>query len=500
MSAATRPDPPILPPEGTLGAISVPRLLAESWAERRSGTLQLAHEAQSCRILVHQGSPFSAESTQGEDDLARCLAESGRITAADRMRIEKVAETRGCAQASAALALQLVDGAVLYGALRDRARELVAHTFAWQAGHYRWTALDQAPPRSVRPFDLPPLLQTELPRRWGSERLFAALMPDSDRFVDISPRLRRVVMGLRATGAPAERVIRRLDGTTRVGQILGECAGDPQAAATLWTLLRIGAVRTHDAPPVQGLPADLEFEVEVELTGAGPGTSASPATRPGSDPGHAKADRREVMRTEIQDMIDRLPELDHYDALGLGRDASAAEIKKAYFKAAKRYHPDALARVGASDLREEAARVFARISEAFETLSDPARKSAYDAGGGNQAEIDTGRLAQAEKSYRKGEILLRMGNFQAALEYLESAVELWPEEAAYQSGLGWACYKQPRSEPDRARTHLEKAHDLAPDDPVALFRLGVILRSLGEKDVGDRYIERARNLEATANG
>jgi len=498
MSTATGTGLPASPPEGHLGVISVPQLLAEAWSDRRSGTLQLAHEAQSCRILVHEGSPFSAESTQGEDDLARCLAESGRITVADRMRIEKVAAERGCAQASAALALKLVDGAVLYRVLRARARDLVARTFPWQAGHYRWTALDQPPPRSARPFDLPALLQTELPRRWGSERLFAALMPDSDRFVDISPRLRRVVVGLRTAGAPAERVIRRVDGTTRVGQILGECAGDPQAAATLWTLLRIGAVRTHDAPPAQRLPADLEFEVVVG--GAGSGATASPAARPGGEPGRAKADRGEAIRAEIQGLIDRLPELDHYGALGLGRDASTAEIKKAYFKAAKQYHPDALARLGASDLREEAARLFARISEAFETLSDPARKSAYDTGGRSEPEIDTGRLAQAEKSYRKGEILLRMGNFQAALEFLESAVDLWPEEAAYQSALGWALYKQPRADPDRARAHLDQARELAPDDPVALFRLGVVLRSQGESEVGDRYIERARSLESDATG
>ena len=497
MSTATAPAAPVSPPEGTLGVISVPRLLAEAWHERRSGTLQLAHAGHSCRILVHEGSPFSAESTQGEDDLARSLAESGRITTADRMRIEKVAEERGCAQASAVLALQLVDGAVLYGVLRDRARELVAATFGWEQGHYRWTALDQAPPRSARPFDLPSLLQTELPRRWGSDRLFAALMPDSHRFMEISPRLRRVVVALRTAGAPADRVIRRLDGTTRVGQILGECAGDPLAAATLWTLLRTGVVRLHDAPAAQGLPADLEFEVVVEGTGAG--TSTSPAVRPGKADGQAKADRGEALRAEMKEMIDRLAELDHYGALGLEPDASTAQIKKAYFKAAKQYHPDALARAGASDLREDAARIFARISEAFEILSDPARRSAYDAGGRDEPEIDTGRLAQAETSYRKGEILLRMGNFQAALEYLEPAVELWPEEAAYHSGLGWALYKQPRAEPERARTHLEQAHQLAPDDPVTLFRLGVVLRASGENEAGDRYIERARSLESTVS-
>jgi len=147
------------------------------------------------------------------------------------------------------------------------------------------------------------------------------------------------------------------------------------------------------------------------------------------------------------------------------------------------------------DLRDDAAQVFARIAEAFETLSDPNKKAAYDAGGGDEPEIDTARLAQAETSFRKGEILLRMGNFHGALEYLEPAVDLWPDEPAYQSGLGWALYKQTRSNSTRAREHLEIASSQAPDDAVILFRLGSVLRSMGETELADAMITQARSLD-----
>jgi tetratricopeptide (TPR) repeat protein len=151
--------------------------------------------------------------------------------------------------------------------------------------------------------------------------------------------------------------------------------------------------------------------------------------------------------------------------------------------------------MGLADLKTEAASVFARIAEAFEVLSDPDKRASYDAGGSEAAEIDTARLAQAEKSFRKGEILVKMGNFAGALEYLEPAVELWPEEPAYQAGLGWALYKQPRSDIARALEHLEIALSQAPDDASVHYRLGVVLRAQGDGDRARGLLERAQSLD-----
>ena len=51
------------------------------------------------------------------------------------------------------------------------------------------------------------------------------------------------------------------------------------------------------------------------------------------------------MEAEIRERLGSLAELDHYQILGVERDAARGAIRKAYLMAAKRYHPDALARV-----------------------------------------------------------------------------------------------------------------------------------------------------------
>ena len=62
---------------------------------------------------------------------------------------------------------------------------------------------------------------------------------------------------------------------------------------------------------------------------------------------------------------------DYYSALGVARDASAEQIKKAYRKLARKHHPDV------SKAKDAHARM-AEVNEANEVLSDPAKREAYD--------------------------------------------------------------------------------------------------------------------------
>ena len=63
---------------------------------------------------------------------------------------------------------------------------------------------------------------------------------------------------------------------------------------------------------------------------------------------------------------------DFYEVLGIKKGASQSEIKKAYRKMAKKYHPD----TNAGD--EAAAEKFKEVSEAYSVLNDPEKKKLYD--------------------------------------------------------------------------------------------------------------------------
>lgn len=64
---------------------------------------------------------------------------------------------------------------------------------------------------------------------------------------------------------------------------------------------------------------------------------------------------------------------DYYEVLGVEKNASEEEIKKAYRKLAKKYHPDAN-----PDNKQEAEAKFKEVNEAYETLSDSQKRQMYD--------------------------------------------------------------------------------------------------------------------------
>ena len=63
---------------------------------------------------------------------------------------------------------------------------------------------------------------------------------------------------------------------------------------------------------------------------------------------------------------------DYYEVLGVDRNASEADIKKAYRGLAKKYHPD----MNPGDAEAEAK--FKEVNEAYAVLSDADKKSKYD--------------------------------------------------------------------------------------------------------------------------
>src|SRR5258707_1458237 len=67
----------------------------------------------------------------------------------------------------------------------------------------------------------------------------------------------------------------------------------------------------------------------------------------------------------------RMKYKDYYAVMGVDRKASAEDIKQAYRKLARKYHPDVSKEPGAEEK-------FKEVGEAYETLKDPEKRAAYD--------------------------------------------------------------------------------------------------------------------------
>jgi len=86
---------------------------------------------------------------------------------------------------------------------------------------------------------------------------------------------------------------------------------------------------------------------------------------------------------------------DYYQTLGVARDATAEEIKKAYRKLARKYHPDV------NPNNKEAEKKFKEINEANEVLSDPEKRKKYDTYGKDWKHADA--FEEAKKQQRQSQ-------------------------------------------------------------------------------------------------
>jgi curved DNA-binding protein CbpA len=486
-----------IPDTGRLEEISLPRLLIDLYRARFDGRVELGRQRVEQTFLFASGVAVGCESAAKKNDLCDQLVAAGTITQEDCDRAISLVESRGCKEASALLELDLLDPRGLVLALRDQIRIRLLECISWPKGAF---SLDAGSPPSdaANPFkiDVYDVLQAGIEAHWRADQVLGDLEPKIERFASKNDRFSSIFERLESDDALAA-FVQALDGTRAFWDAL-KLATSPRSLAAAWVLDAAGALDYS----LESNAADSKTPVEVEISFTDSANTKS--QRPtadestpdlGSKPVESKA--AAALRSEITSRLEKLDDLDYYQLLSIDAEAKADTIKASYLQAAKRYHPDALAKAGLDKkTRQQANNVFARISKAYSVLSNQRQRAEYDeAQRSSEGPIDAARLANAESLYRKGEMLLRSGNFAGALEFLRPAVELWPDESDYCSALGWALYRKLPSEPVLAREQLERAIELSPQNATAIHRLSITVRSMGEDEKADSLLERARSID-----
>ena len=80
---------------------------------------------------------------------------------------------------------------------------------------------------------------------------------------------------------------------------------------------------------------------------------------------------------EIEALAQALDQLDYYAVLKLAQGAGAAEVKAAYYRESRSYHPDRFYTVASTDLKDAVGKIYKRINEAYVILRDDAKRSKY---------------------------------------------------------------------------------------------------------------------------
>src|SRR5205823_12248213 len=143
----------------------------------------------------------------------------------------------------------------------------------------------------------------------------------------------------------------------------------------------------------------------------------------------------------LRGVVARLEKGTHFEALGLDKKATAADVKKAFVLLARDLHPDTVTDPSQADLRGVKEGLFARVNVAAQVLGDDARRKEYEAElTGDKKDVDVGRIFDAEEKFQKAEILIKARKYKEGLALLEEAIQLNDQEAEFYAWRGYARF------------------------------------------------------------
>jgi len=161
---------------------------------------------------------------------------------------------------------------------------------------------------------------------------------------------------------------------------------------------------------------------------------------------------------EVETLAQVLDQLDYYGVLKLPQGAGAADVKAAYYRESRNYHPDRFAAVENAELRELIGRIYRRINEAYTVLRDDRKRERYlaDVTGPERArklrftEVEEsavvvdqkkkldeqfGQTPNGRKFYATATLEMKAGHWDAAERALKSALMYEPSNAKFKEQL-----------------------------------------------------------------
>ncbi len=284
-----------------------------------------------------------------------------------------------------------------------------------------------------------PIIDATL-RRLGSTTLKLHLRSDVSRF-GFSAHEMAAIETMRASpsslaGLIESRVVPRRTAELIVYTLLITRHLDHRAdSAPPVGLSKPASVNTPTAAPASaaegGVPvARVKLTArQVPLDEAPPPTPRSSSSAP-----PALSPELAARRDTIAKRAESIDREDYFSMLGIKQDGAPGDVQSAYFALAKLWHPDRLP-AELSSARDAASKVFARMSEAFETLSDPLRRKRYvdvmKGGGGTPEEADKIQaIIDAATDFQRAEILWKKRD-PSAEEFIIRAYKADPEQSDY---------------------------------------------------------------------
>src|SRR6266581_31594 len=462
----------------------LPGLMRDLYVGRKTGILHFARAEQRYSVRFQRGHLVNATTNVTEDRLGEMLVRE-RLLSKDnfvKATVMVIREKKRLGQAL--LELEAFDQEGLEKAIARHIHELLTRVFAWNEGTWEFA---EEPEAAVSTDEITLKLSTgdvilEAVHGTHDPDVIRYALGDIDRVLALStdPLLRFQNITLTPTDG---FVLSRVDGTLSAREIIQLAGLSPEetrkslfgllcTGVVAWT----GGVRKPKAAPQRPAASPIPPSAVVPAAPAvapppspnPPAAAAPPAPAAPSTPIEEGAAQR---RKEILDAYEGLKKRNHFEVLALARSATEVQVKEAYFRLARTFHPDVHHGASLGDLRDKLEAVFIRLGEAYEVLRSATSRASYEARLG---------FAQAPGAVRQAEKLYEKEKYWDAIQQLEPAVPVVQGRMKQRGHIALArCYLKNPLWAKRAEEELLAAAREDPKSIDAHFILGNIYKERG---------------------
>ncbi len=437
---------------------------------RKTGILTIQYGTVIKKVYIRDGDIIFSASNQHEDRLGHLLLKEGKITQEQFDKtVEEIRKT-GMKQVVALVKLGYLKPQELVPVVRRQVEQIILGLFTLDNGRFEFKEMP-LPPDVMITLKLSPanLIYYGIMRMDNISRDMRAELPDMNSVVALSSGSEDLFQDI-SLDSGGRYLVSLLDDKKTVGEIIeASKMSENEAVRTLYALF---CARILVAKAVHG---EASPEAVVEMTGG--------LEIPNSG--------------EIHTMHDTYRQLGYYGMLEISETATLGEIKKAYYRAAKRYHPDIHFSLSDDSLKGKLSDIFSCIYEAYAILSDPDKRSEYDERKNEKEAVKPDVQKQARQKFEEGKDVFGSGNFNQAERLFGHAAYYESNVAEYHYFYGMALLQQNRMKP--ATKAFERALGLDPLNAEYYTELGAVLLLMGFQTQAKGYFEKALKIAPGQN-
>ncbi|MCX5745956.1 MAG: DUF4388 domain-containing protein, partial [Proteobacteria bacterium] len=333
------------------GQTDAAMLLAKAFASQTTGHIRFKKGDVEKVVLLDQGRPVFAASNEPLDRMGELLVREGKITASQYERCQTVVAESGRRMGEILVDLGYLKRRELLPAVRRHVEDIVYSLFGWDAGSYHIVVEEVPSSERIRLSRHPAALVLEGIRRKLDRSTLERMVGPSSTVIEVPDRERLGgIINLSDLSIEERAALAAVDGQVDLAQVARVAGVDVADLLPLaWGLITLGLATARR----------MDTEVHDDSTALVGETDLA------------------IDRERVRARWRLVTDADYFALLGVRRDATAFEIRRAYQSARRDFASDCFP----SDLRRELARelddIATVLDEAFRVLRDDRLRVTY---------------------------------------------------------------------------------------------------------------------------